>query len=86
MGGNRDGFLKLNAFSFAALNFLRIHTAFLQTYQTLSEIETQYSFKDALVLAMGIFFEVDPQRFIWQLDRFLTDGFLPRWRKLSEAG
>ncbi len=81
-----DDCLKLNAFSFAALNFLRIHTAFLQTYETLSQIETEYGFKDALVLAMGTFFEVEPQRNIWQLDRFLTDGFLPRWKKIAEHG
>ncbi len=80
-----DSFLKLNAFSFAALNFLRIHTAFLQTYEMLSQIETKYSFKDALVLAMGTFFEEEPQQNIWSLDRFLTEGFLPRWKKLVEA-
>ena len=78
--------LRLNAFSFAALNFLRIHTAFLQTYQTLSQIETKFGFKDALVLAMGTFFEMEPQRNIWQLDQFLTEGFLPRWKKLAEVG
>ena len=81
-----DDCLKLNAFSFAALNFLRIHTAFLQTYETLSQIETKYSFKDTLVLAMGTFFEVEPQRNIWHLEQFLTEGFLPRWKKLAEAG
>ena len=80
-----DGYLKLNAFSFTALNFLRIHTAFLQTYETLSEIEAKYGFKDALVLAMGTFFEMEPQQNIWSLDRFLTEGFLPRWKKLVEA-
>ena len=81
-----DDCLKLNAFSFAALNFLRIHTAFLQTYEALSQIETNYSFKDTLVLAMGTFFEVEPQRNIWHLDQFLTEGFLPRWKKLAQAG
>ncbi len=80
-----DECLELNAFSFAALNFLRIHTTFLQTYHTLSQIDTDYSFNDALVLAMGTFFEIDPQRNIWFLDQFLTEGFLPRWRKLSDA-
>ena len=80
-----DDCLKLNAFSFAALNFLRIHTAFLQTYETLSQIETNYGFKDILVLAMGTFFEVEPQRNIWNLDQFLTEGFLPRWKKLAQA-
>ncbi len=80
-----DNSLKLNAFSFAALNFLRIHTAFLHTYQELSQIQTSYGFMDALVLAMGTFFEKEPQRHIWQLDRFLTDGFLPRWEKFAEA-
>lgn len=80
-----DNTLKLNAFSFAALNFLRIHTAFLHTYQKLSQIESSYGFMDALVLAMGTFFEKEPQRHIWQLDRFLTDGFLPRWEKFAEA-
>ena len=80
-----DDCLKLNAFSFAALNFLRIHTAFLNTYQKLSQIETKLGFKDALVLAMGTFFEVEPQRHIWQLDRFLTEGFLPRWEKFVDA-
>ena len=78
-----EGELKLNAFSFAALNFLRIHTALIQTYQDLSEIETPYGFKDILVLAMGTFFERDPQQNIWQLDSFLTDAFLPRWKKLA---
>lgn len=81
-----DDCLKLNAFSFAALNFLRIHTAFLQTYETLSQIETKYRFKDTFVLAMGTFFEIEPQRNIWHLDQFLTEGFLPRWKKLAEAG
>ena len=80
-----DECLELNAFSFAALNFLRIHTTFLQTYHTLSQIDTDYSFNDALVLAMGTFFEIDPQRNIWFLDQFLTEGFLPRWRKLSDV-
>ena len=80
-----DNCLKLNAFSFAALNFLRIHTAFLYTYQTLSQIDTEYGFKDALVLAMGTFFEVDPQKNIWHLDQFLTEGFLPRWKKLAQV-
>ena len=81
-----NDYLKLNAFSFAALNFLRIHTAFLQTYDVLSENKTKHNFKDALVLAMGTFFEVEPQRNIWHLDQFLTEGFLPRWKKLAEAG
>ncbi len=80
-----DGCLKLNAFSFAALNFLRIHAAFLHTFEKLSHIETNYGFMDLLVLAMGTFFENEPQRNIWQLDRFLTDGFLPRWNKFTQA-
>ena len=80
-----DDSLKLNAFSFAALNFLRIHTAFLHTYQRLSQIETSYGFMDALVLAMGTFFEMEPQRHIWQLDSFLTEGFLPRWEKFAQV-
>ena len=80
-----DNYLKLNAFSFAALNFLRIHNAFLNIYDKLSEIQTAYGFKDVLVLAMGTFFELDPQRNIWHLDEFLTKGFLPRWEKLAEA-
>ncbi|MYG06425.1 hypothetical protein F4167_07380 [Candidatus Poribacteria bacterium] len=80
-----EGHLKLNAFSSAALNFLRIHTAFIQTYKDLSEIETQWGFKDILVLAMGTFFERDPQQNIWQLDSFLTEAFLPRWQKLAAA-
>ena len=78
-----DGCLKLNAFSFAALNFLRIHTALIQTYKDLSQIETPWGFKDILVLAMGIFFERNPQQNIWQLDSFLTEVFLPRWEKLA---
>ena len=80
-----DGRLKLNAFSFAALNFLRIHTALIQTYEDLSEIKTPYDFKDILVLAMGTFFERNPQQNIWRLDSFLTEAFLPRWRKLAAA-
>ena len=80
-----DNYLKLNAFSFAALNFLRIHNAFLNIYDKLSEIQTAYGFKDVLVLAMGTFFELDPQRNIWHLDQFLTKGFLPRWEKLAET-
>ena len=80
-----DGELKLNAFTFAALNFLRIHTALIQTYKDFSEIETPYGFKDILVLAMGTFFERDPQQNIWQLDSFLTDALLPRWEKLAAA-
>lgn len=80
-----DGRLKLNAFSFAALNFLRIHTALIQTYEDLSEIKTPYDFKDILVLAMGTFFEKNPQQNIWRLDSFLTEAFLPRWRKLAAA-
>ena len=78
-----DGYLKLNAFSFAGLNFLRIHTALIQTYKALSKIETPYGFKDILVLAMGTFFEKNPQQHIWQLDSFLTEAFLPRWQKLA---
>ena len=79
----KDGSLKLNAFSFAALNFLRIHTALIQVYKDLSEVETAYGFKDILVLAMGTFFERNPQQNIWQLDSFLTEAFLPRWKKLA---
>ena len=78
-----DDFLELNAFSLAALNFLRIHTALIQTYKDLSQIETSYGFKDILVLAMGTFFERNPQQNIWQLDSFLTEAFLPRWEKLT---
>ena len=78
-----DGYLKLNAFSFAALNFLRIHTALIQTYEDLSQVKTPYGFKDILVLAMGTFFEKNPQQNIWQLDSFLTEAFLPRWKKLT---
>ncbi|RKU15002.1 hypothetical protein C6503_14165 [Candidatus Poribacteria bacterium] len=78
-----DGGLKLNAFSFAALNFLRIHTALIQTYEDLSQIKTPYVFKDILVLAMGTFFERNPQQNIWELDGFLTGAFLPRWQKLA---
>ncbi len=80
------GYLKLNAFSFAALNFLRLHTALIQTYKDLSHIETSYDFKDILVLAIGTFFERNPQQNIWQLDSFLTQAFLPRWEKLAAAG
>ena len=83
--GEHDA-LKLNAFSFTALNFLRIHTALIQTYKELSEIETPYGFKDILVLAMGTFFERNPQENIWQLDSFLSEAFLPRWEKLVAAG
>ena len=78
-----DGYLKLNAFSCAGLNFLRIHTALIQTYEALSQIETAYGFKDILVLSMGTFFERNPQQNIWQLDSFLTEAFLPRWEKLA---
>ena len=78
-----DGYLKLNAFSFAGLNFLRIHTALIQTYEDLSQIDVPYGFKDILVLAMGTFFERNPQQNIWQLDSFLTEAFLPRWQKLA---
>ncbi len=78
-----DDYLKLNAFSFAALNFLRIHTALIQTYEDLSQVKTPYGFKDILVLAMGTFFEKNPQQNIWQLDSFLTEVFLPRWKKLA---
>ena len=78
-----DGCLKPNAFSLAALNFLRIHTALIHTYEDLSKIETPYSFKDILVLSMGTFFERNPQQNIWQLDSFLTEAFLPRWEKLA---
>ncbi len=77
--------LKLNAFSFAALNFLQIHTALIQTFKDLSQIETPYGFKDILVLAMGTFFERKPQQNIWELDSFLTEAFLPRWKKLAAA-
>ena len=77
------GQLKLNAFSFAALNFLRIHTALIQAYKDLSQIETPCGFKDILVLAMGTYFERNPQQNIWQLDSFLTEAFLPRWKKLA---
>ena len=80
-----DDNLKLNAFSFAALNFLRIHTALIQTYEDLSELGGPCGFKDILVLAMGTFFERDPQQNIWQLDSFLTEAFLPRWQKLTAA-
>lgn len=80
-----DGDLKLNAFSFAALNFLRIHTALIQTYKDLSEIKGPCGFKDILVLAMGTYFERNPQQNIWQLDSFLTEAFLPRWEKLAAA-
>ena len=80
-----EGHLKLNAFSFAALNFLRIHTALIQTYKDLSQIENPCGFKDILVLAMGTYFERNPQQNIWQLDSFLTEAFLPRWQKLAAA-
>ena len=76
-----DGHLKLNAFSLAALNFLRIHTALLHTYGTLAQLETGPAFSDTLVLAMGTFFQKEPQKHLWQLDSFLTEGFLPRWQK-----
>ena len=80
-----DGHLKPNAFSFAALNFLRIHTALIQTYEDLSQIKISYGFKDILVLAMGTFFERNPQQNIWKLDSFLTEAFLPRWQKLAST-
>ncbi len=76
-----DGHLKLNAFSLAALNFLRIHTALLQTYETLSQVESAHGFSDTLVLAMGTFFQRAPQKHLWQLDKFVTEGFLPRWER-----
>ena len=79
------GQLKLNAFSSAALNFLRIHTALIQAYKDLSQIETPCGFKDILVLAMGTYFERNPQQNIWQLDSFLTEAFLPRWEKFAAA-
>ena len=78
-----DGFLKPNAFSLAALNFLRIHTALIHTYEDLSKIETPYGFKDILVLSMGTFFERNPQQNIWELDSFLTEAFFPRWKRLA---
>ena len=76
-----DGLLKLNAFTLAALNFLRIHTALLHIYETLSQRENQHGFSDTLVLAMGTFFQQEPQKHLWQLDRFVTEGFLPRWEQ-----
>ena len=79
------GCLQLNAFSLAALNFLCIHTALIETYRDLSQIEAPYGFKDILVLAIGTFFERKPQQNIWQLDSFLTDAFLPRWEKLTAS-
>ena len=78
-----DGFLKPNAFSLAGLNFLRIHTALIHTYEDLSKIETSYGFKDILVLSMGTFFERNPQQNIWELDSFLTEAFFPRWKRLA---
>lgn len=80
-----EGCLQLNAFSLAALNFLCIHTALIETYKDLSQIEAPYGFKDILVLAIGTFFERKPQQNIWQLDSFLTDAFLPRWEKLTAS-
>ena len=80
-----DSCLKLNAFSFAALNFLRIHAALIQTYTVLSHNGTLPGFKDALVLAVGTFFERNPQENIWHLDSFLTEAFLPRWKKWDAA-
>ena len=76
-----DGHLKLNAFTLAALNFLRIHTALLHTYERLVQMETKHGFSDTLVLAMGNFFQKAPQKHFWQLDRFVTEGFLPRWEQ-----
>lgn len=81
----RGNGLRLNAFSLMALNLLSIHAALLKTYQTLSEtpanVPGMQSFKDLLVLAMGVFFERDPQRHLWLMDEFLTEGFLPRWER-----
>ena len=77
--------LRLNAFSLMALNLLSVHTVLLQTYQTLATTPTSIpgmqSFKDLLVLTMGVFFERDPQRHLWLMDEFLTEGFLPRWER-----
>ena len=77
--------LRLNAFSLMALNLLSVHTVLLQTYQTLAttpaSIPGMQSFKDLLVLTMGVFFERDPQRHLWLMDEFLTEGFLPRWER-----
>ena len=79
------GRLKLNAFSLMALNLLSVHTVLLKTYQTLSEtpasVPGMRSFKDLLVVAMGVFFEKDPQRHLWLIDEFLTEGFLPCWER-----
>lgn len=80
-----DDCLQLNAFSIAALNFLRVHTAFLYTYKSLTQMKSEYGFQDCLVLAMGTFFELEPQRNIWHLDEFLLDVFLPQWKKFNNT-
>ena len=77
--------LRLNAFSLMALNLLSIHAVLLHTYRTLDATPTcvpgMHGFKDLLVVAMGVFFERDPQRHLWLMDEFLTEGFLPRWER-----
>ena len=79
-----DGDLKLNAFSFAALNFLRIHTALIQTYEDLSQIDVPLRLQRYSGISDGhVFLKGNRNRIFGDLDSFLMEAFLPRWQKLT---
>jgi hypothetical protein len=76
-----DVAMEVNLFTRLALNLLGIHRAICTAYRDLDEIQLRdlplKSFKDLLVIAASVFFEIDPRRNLWRVDEFLTLVFVP---------
>ncbi|MBI3469093.1 MAG: hypothetical protein HY000_39315 [Planctomycetes bacterium] len=81
------GRLRVNALAHAALNFLGLHRAIVQTHRRLSELRPESlplrGFRDLLIIAASVFFEADRPRNLWRVDEFLSLKFLPLCQRLE---
>jgi hypothetical protein len=82
--------LRTNVFTRAALNFLGIHRAVLETHRRLAVERPANlplkSYLDLLVLGVSVFFEADRSRNMWRVDEFLSLHLVDLCRRLDRAG
>lgn len=82
-----DSQIYTNAFTRLVLNFVGLHRQLVLCYRQISDLKPQFlnlnSFKDLLILATSVFFEMDRRRNIWRLDEFLGLKFVPMCRMIG---
>lgn len=83
----KDGSLQTNAFSKIALNFVGLHRQLYYCYNEIAELKPSaldlHGFKDLLIIAASVFFEMNRRENIWKLDEFLALKFVPICKKIG---